>query len=184
MTIMAAAEAEESPNFLVPNATFLVELVLFGIFFFIFARFIVPPLSRAMRERDEMVRKQAEDSQAAARRLEQAQERFDAALAEARAEGTKIRDEARAEANEIREQMRAKADAEVQRIRQQGEEQLASQREQAVQQLRSDIGGLSTELAERVVGSPVATGGSRSTVDRFLADLDTSAGSSSRGGAG
>ena len=38
--------AEENSNFLVPNATFFVELLLFLVILFIFWRFIVPPLTR------------------------------------------------------------------------------------------------------------------------------------------
>lgn len=168
-TTLAAA----SNNFLLPNATFVVELILFLLVLWIFYRFIVPPLAKAMRERDDMVRRQVEDSEEAARLLRQAEERFDSALAEARAEAGRIRDEARAEANRVREEMREKADTEVERIRQQGAEQLAEQHDQTVRQLRTEIGGLSTKLAERIIGESVSGARNRSTVDRFLADLES-----------
>lgn len=157
---MTTVLAQESNNFLLPNATFFVELVLFLIVFWIFAKFIVPPLSRAMRERDEMNRKQAEDREESARRLRRAEERYQESLAEARGEAGRIRDEARADAQRIRDEMREQADQEVARIRREGEEQLAEQREQAVQQLQGELGGLSTELAERIIGRQAApTGG-------------------------
>jgi F-type H+-transporting ATPase subunit b len=73
--------AEENSNFLVPNATFFVELLLFLVILFIFWRFIVPPLMRAMKERDEMNRKQAQDREEATRRLQEAEERYQATLA-------------------------------------------------------------------------------------------------------
>lgn len=169
----AAGEGGGSGNFLLPNATIVVELLLFLIVFAVFARWIVPPLSRAMRERDEMVRKQAEDREESARRLKQAEERYESALAEARAEASRIRDEARAEANKVREEMRAETDREVERIRRRGEEQLAAQRAETVRALRSEIGGLSGELARRIAGSSLADDAAqRSTVDRFLAELD------------
>jgi F-type H+-transporting ATPase subunit b len=78
--------AEENSNFLVPNATFFVELLLFLIILFIFARFIVPPLSRAMAEREQMIRRAAEDRDEAGRKLQEAEERYQAALAEAHKE--------------------------------------------------------------------------------------------------
>ena len=126
-----------------------------------------------MAERDEMNRKQAEEREEATRRLQEAEERYQAALAEARKEATAIRDEARADAQRIRDEMRAETDREVARIREQGEQQLAQQRQQVLGELRGDIGGLSTELASRILGTPMgADGPQRDTVDRFLAELD------------
>lgn len=165
--------AEESTNFLVPNATIFVEIVLFLIVLFIFSRYIVPPLSKAMREREEMNHRQAEEREEATRRLQEAEERYQAALAEARREATAIRDEARAEAQRIRDEMRTETDREVARIREQGEQQLAQQRQQVLDELRGDIGDLSTELASRILGTPVGEGGDQqATVERFLSELD------------
>ncbi len=177
--------AEENSNFLVPNATFFVELLLFLVILFIFWRFIVPPLTRAMKERDEMNKKQAQDREEATRRLQEAEERYQAALAEARKEASAIRDEARAEAQRIRDDMRAQTDREVARIREQGEEQLAQQRQQVLGELRADIGGLSTQLASRILGTPMgADGPQRETVDRFLAEADGDDRAAHRSGGG
>lgn len=168
-----AAAAEETPNFLVPNATIIVEFILFLLVLFFFYRFVVPPLTKAMAERDEMNRKQVEDRDNALRRLAEAEERYQKSLAEARAEAAAIRDEARADAQRTREEMRAETDREVAEIHRRGEEQLAAQREEAVRSLRTEIGGLSTQLAERVLGRSLSGDGShQSTVNSFLVGLD------------
>ncbi len=170
---MTTPLAAETNNFLLPNATIIVEFVLFLIILFVFSRFIVPPLTAAMRRRQEMVQKQAQEREESARRLKEAQERYEGALAEARAEANSIRDEARADAQRIRSEMREETDREVERIRQQGEEQLAAQREQTVRELRTEIGGLSTELASRILARPMGTDGpQRDTIDSFVSDLD------------
>ena len=88
--------AAETQNFLLPNATIFVDLPLFVIILLFFYRFIVPPLTKAMAEREEMVRRQAEERDAAVRKLAEAQERYEAALADARAQATAVKDEARA----------------------------------------------------------------------------------------
>ena len=61
MNFVAAAGGEAPPNFLVPNATIFVVFVIFLLVLFFFYRFVVPPLTKAMAERDEMIRKQVED---------------------------------------------------------------------------------------------------------------------------
>jgi F-type H+-transporting ATPase subunit b len=173
MVTTLVAQAKETPNFLLPNATSIVVFVIFLVILLFFYRFVVPPLTKAMAERDEMNRKQVEDRENAQRKLVEAEQRYEKALAEARGEAAKIRDEARAEAQKIRDDMKAETDREVAEIHRRGEEQLATQREEAVRSLRAEIGGLSTQLAERVLGRPLAGDGSyRATIDAFLADLD------------
>ncbi|MDT7601119.1 MAG: F-type H+-transporting ATPase subunit b [Pseudonocardiales bacterium] len=160
-------------NFLLPNGTIIAELVAFLIILFVLWKYVVPPLNKSLQARQDMVQKQVEDSEEASRKLKGAEERYDQALAEARTEAAKIRDGARADGERIREELREQATAEVERIRQRGEEQLAAQREQVVRQLRSELGGLSVQLAEQLVGHELSDDASkRSTVDRFLAQLD------------
>ena len=66
--------------------------------------------------------------------------------------------------------MRAETDREVAEIHRRGAEELAEQRAQAVQELRGQVGGLSTDLAGRILGRPVDH--DDQTVQRFLAELD------------
>jgi F-type H+-transporting ATPase subunit b len=158
--------------FLIPNATFFVELVIFLIVFGVLWRYVVPPVKRAMTERQEMVRRQIEESQQARMRLAEAEARYAEALAEARIEAAKIRETSRADAQEIKDEMRRQAEQEVERIRQRGAEQLANQREQVVRELRSELGKLAVTLASRIVGESVADDARRAgTVDRFLDEL-------------
>ena len=125
-----------------------------------------------MDERQNMVRRQIEESQQASKRLSEAETRYAQALAEARIEAAKIRETARADAQEIKDEMRQQAEQEVARIRQRGEEQLATQREAVVRELRGELGKLAVMLAGRIVGESVADDARRAgTVDRFLNEL-------------
>jgi F-type H+-transporting ATPase subunit b len=179
-TVLAAG----SNNFLLPNGTFIAELVAFLLILFVLWKYVMPPLSTSLQNRQDMVQKQVEDSEEASRKLKAAEERYNQALTEARTEAAKIRDNARADGERIREELREQANAEVERIRQRGEEQLSTQREQVVRQLRGELGGLSLQLAERLVGHELADDDrKRSTVDEFLAQLDQMPGQQSDSGA-
>lgn len=162
--------------FLIPNATFFVELVIFLIVLAVLWRYAVPPVKRAMDERREMVRRQIEESQQASKRLTEAEARYSQALAEARVEAAKIRETARADAQEIKDEMREQAEQEVARIRERGEEQLAHQRDQIAREMRGELGKLAVMLAGRIVGESVADEARRAgTVDRFLDELQAMA---------
>lgn len=171
--ILAAQGGGGQSNFLIPNGTIIVELLIFLIVLGVIWRYVVPPLRRAMQARQEVIRKQIEEAEETRKRLDEAESRYRDALGEARTEAAKIREGARADAQRIKEEMREQADQEVARIRERGEEQLAQQRDQAVRQLRGEVGQLALSLANRLVGESVADDAKRSaTVDRFLDELD------------
>lgn len=177
VTHAAAAQLaqEEGGNdiFLVPNGTFIAELLIFLIVFGVIWRYVVPPVKKAMAERQEMVRRQIEEARKTRELLEQAEAKYREVLGEARTEAAKIRDEARAEAGRIKAELREQADREIALIRQRADEQLATQREQVLRQLRSEIGSLSLQLAERIVGESMEDEARRrGTVDRFITELD------------
>jgi F-type H+-transporting ATPase subunit b len=177
--------------FLIPNATFFVELVILLIVLAVLWRYAVPPVKRAMDGRREMVRRQIEESQQASKRLAEAEARYSQALSEARVEAAKIRETARADAQELKDEIRQQTEQEVARIRERGEEQLAHQRDQIVREMRAELGKLAVTLAGRIVGESVADDARRAgTVDRFLDEMqamaaaDSDAGSSDSTGDG
>src|SRR5262249_23833644 len=166
-------------NFLVPNATFLAEVVAFAIILWVLYRYVVPPVQKAMRERQELIRGQIEESRQAREQLAKAEADYQRALFEARAEAAKIRDGAR-----LRDEMRVQAQEEADRIRARAVEQLATQRQQVVNELRAEIGRLAVTLAERIVGESLTDDARRQrTVDRFLTELEQMAGGSAEPGA-
>jgi F-type H+-transporting ATPase subunit b len=163
MATIQIAQEQEKNNFLIPNATFIVETIIFLIVMFIFFRFIVPPIRQALKDRNDMVTRQAEESRKASETFAAADQRHQEALAEARAEAGSIRDAARADGQRVLDELRGQATAEVTRLRTAGEEQLAAQRTQVVSDLEPQVAELSRSLASRIVGEKVtaASGGRR-----------------------
>jgi F-type H+-transporting ATPase subunit b len=160
-------------NFLVPNATFIAEFVAFLIILFILNKYIVPPVQKAMRARQEIIRQQMEDAEQTKANLADAQAEYQRALAEARTQAAQIRENARAEAQRTIEELRTQAQEESARIVARGEEQLANQRGAVVRELRGEIGTLALELSEKIVSQRLADDAqARATVDAFLADLE------------
>jgi len=144
--LLAATSTEGDSNFLVPNATFIAELVAFGLLLWALSKYVLPPLSRAMTQRQDFIDRQIKDSQTARERVEQTEADLKALLEETRADASRIRDR--------------------------GEQQLAAEREQVIAAVRADLGRLAAELAERIVGESLDDDArQRRIVDRFLDDL-------------
>src|SRR6478672_2446210 len=171
---MAAHDTVAVNNFLIPNATFIAELVAFVIILWIIARYILPPIRKAMTDRQAMITKQVEDSEEAKRQLAEAERAYQNALTESRTEAAQIRENARAEAQRTVEDLKTQAQEESARIVARGEEQLASQRSAIVRDLRGEIGTLAVELSEKIVDQRLSDEAQvSSTVDAFLAGLES-----------
>ena len=173
-----AAEEGGGNHILVPP---LAEIIVGGIAFivilFVLAKFVFPRMEQMFQARVEAIEggiKRAEAAQAEANQL---LEQYRTQLAEARTEAARIRDEARADAEGIRQDVLAKAREESDRIIAAGNEQLSAQRESILRELRSEVGTLAVDLASKIVGEAlVDEARTRGTVERFIADLDTTAG--------
>jgi F-type H+-transporting ATPase subunit b len=174
MLQVAAGLIPLASNFLAPNGTFLVEVIAFGIIVWVLAKFVIPPINKAMTARQDAIRTQFAELDDAKDDAHKAEEEFKAQIADARKQAAKIREEANEQGNQIVAEAREKANTEATRIIEHGHAQIEAERKQAVASLRAEVGTLATELAGRIVGESLQDD-ERSTrvVDRFLADLET-----------
>jgi F-type H+-transporting ATPase subunit b len=171
-------------NFLVPNGTFVVELIAFAIIAWLIGKYIVPPINRAMTARQEAIRNEFAELESARDDARKTEEAYKAQLTDARHEAAKIREEAREQGASIIAEMREQAQEEAERIVAHARAQIAAERQQAVASLRSEVGSLATALAGRIVGEALEDDDrSARVVDRFLADLETLEQAQADGGA-
>jgi F-type H+-transporting ATPase subunit b len=169
--------AEKTPNFLVPNGTFLVELIAFAIIVFVLGKYVIPPINKAMADRQDAIRKQFAELDTAKAAASSAEDEFRAQIADARQEAARIREEAREQGAAIVSEMREQAQAEASRIVEHAHTQIEADRQAAVTSLRTEVGSMATELASRIVGESLEDQARQSrVVERFLDELDAGAG--------
>src|SRR5699024_10885505 len=168
--------AEESDhNPIVPTSYDIVwSIVVLIIIGFFFWKFALPAYRRVMDERSEKIEggiARAEEAQAKA---QEALEKYNAQLADARLEAARIREDARDQGKQIRAEMKSKAQEESDRIVASGSSQLASQQQQSVAELRGDLGRTAVDLSEKIIGESLSDDVERAgTIDRFLSELDS-----------
>jgi F-type H+-transporting ATPase subunit b len=162
-----------SGNFLIPDATFLAEIVAFLLILAFMWKYVVPPLQKNLAARQDVIRQQLEDARLAAERLSAAETDYAAALAEARTEAARTREDARRIRQEIIDTAKDEARAAAEEVTRLAEERLQVQHRQVLAELRSEVGQLAIELAGRIVGESLTDEGlQHRIVDRFLAELD------------
>jgi F-type H+-transporting ATPase subunit b len=160
-------------NFLVPNATFIAEVIAFVVIIWVLAKFIIPPINAAMAARQEAIRKQFADLEEAEEDARKAEADYKEQLNDAKHEAARIREEAREHGAQIVQEAREKAQAEADRIIEHAHTQIEADRKSAVASLRRDVGSLATTLAGRIVGESMDDDKRQGrVVERFLADLE------------
>ena len=155
--VLLAAEEGGQSNFLVPNGTFFFVLIIFLIVLGVIGKWVVPPISKVLSERDAMVKKTAEDNRKAAQLRSAADADYRKVMGEARTAASTVRDEARNEGRKIVEEARTRANAEVSGVLQQANEQLTEQSLAVTADLQASVETLAANLASRVLGVDVTT---------------------------
>ena len=162
-------------NFLIPNATLLVELLGFAILLFVLGRWVIPRVNKTLEERQERIRRQFEESEQAKANAEAAEREYKEELVRARQEAASIREGAREQGAAIVAEMREQANAEAQRILAHAHSQLQAERQQVLQQVRAELGTIATTLAERILGQSLRDGTrQQATIEQFIAELESS----------
>jgi F-type H+-transporting ATPase subunit b len=179
--MQAELAAAKTNNFLVPNGTFIFEVIAFFVILWVLRRYVVPPINKAMTGRQEYIRKQLDEGREAKERLEAAEKEYQAALVQTRTDAARIRDEARAQGQAIIEELRQRAQEEADRVSERGEARLEAERQQIVAQLRTEVGQIAVDLASRIVGESLTDDArQRRVVERFIEDLESGAAAEDR----
>ena len=174
--ILLAAEGEASNPLLPAIYDIVWSIIPFALVLLLFWRIVLPRLQKTLDERSSAIEggiAQAESAQAEAK---EALEKYNALLAEARAEASDIRDKARSEGQVILAEMKESAQAEANRIAATASAQIEAERHQALLSLRKEVGNLALDLAAAVVQERLTEDAkAASVIDKLLADIDTDA---------
>jgi F-type H+-transporting ATPase subunit b len=174
------AAAAAAPNPLLPTVPDLVYGgFVFLVVLVVFIWKVLPRLNTMLDARSDAIEggiKRAEIAEAAA---EAKKDEYEAALAEARAEGARIRDQARAEGVKIVAEAKEQATVEAARVTANAHLQIEAERTSALVSLRAEVGSLAIDLASGVIGESLSSDKrSKDIVDRFLSDLEAPASAS------
>ncbi|QHD85517.1 F0F1 ATP synthase subunit B/delta [Gordonia sp. JH63] len=153
-------------------AIFIAQLFGFAVILFLLWKYVRPPVAKMMRDRQETVRQQLAESEAAAKRVADGKQAREKAVAEAKAEAEQMQKDAAADAEAITSDIRAQADHEVKRISEHGRNQVALVRANLVRQLRTDLGLTAVDKAGELVRNHLADDSAQAaSVDRVIDEL-------------
>lgn len=132
----------------------------------------LPPVRKAMRQREEQVRSDQEAAERARQECEQLRRDYDATLAEARAEAARIVEEARSEADARRTELLRAAEDDVAGQRAEALASLEVERARALEGLVPQLSELAVGAASKVVGQQLDVASNRSVVESHVTGQD------------
>lgn len=164
-----------SSNFLVPNLTFVFELIAFLIVLFVLGKYVLPVLQRSLEERQENVRKGILDAEEAKQRLAKTEADYQEAMDQARTEARAMVDEARRLGSQAQAEARRRGEEEAARIVAGARAEIEASARRATEDLRREVTGLVVSVVEKVVGEGLDTRAHHDLIDRTIAEVEEAA---------
>ncbi len=158
-----------SSNFLVPNGTFIVVLIAFLLVLGFVGRIVLPPLNRALNDRQDQIRGELEAADRAKADAEEADAERRAMLDQARAQAREIVSQASTTAEQTRVRAEVEAQAIHDRILAAAEAEVAVARQAAIELVSARVGEIVMAAAERVIGREISAGDHQDLIDEAIA---------------
>jgi F-type H+-transporting ATPase subunit b len=145
-----AAEGEGS-SLIEINWTLGVQLVSFLLLLAVLYKLMYRPLLAALEGRTTAIQQQLAEAQAAREEAQRALGAMEERIRAAQAEAQALRERALREAAELRDRLSAEARQEATRLIEGAQAQVSQEVRRARAELRAEVGGLATQIAERLI---------------------------------
>ena len=145
-------------------------VVIFGVVFFLLAKFGFPVITKAVEKRSNHIRDSLAAAEQARLSLESLQADQKKIIDNARAEQGRILQEASRTGEEIIARAREEAQAEGARILQKTRDEIAAEKEAALLEIRSEVSALSVAVAEKVIRKELDTNAEQMALLDRMAD--------------
>jgi F-type H+-transporting ATPase subunit b len=170
--------------FLLPNGTFFVELIVFIVLIVIMQKKIIPPVTRALAERQERIRASLDAADQARADASAADDERRAVLEEARQNAREVVAQANRTAEAVRVDFQTRGQAEFDRIVGGAEAEVALARQRAVEDAANRLGEITMDVVARVIGRPVSVDAHQDLISEAVNALHFGAAGSAAAGSG
>nr|WP_264477842.1 MULTISPECIES: F0F1 ATP synthase subunit B [Halomonas] len=151
--------------------TLIGQTIAFAIFVWFCIKYVWPPISNALHERQKKIADGLDAASRATRDLELAQERSEQTLKESKEQASAIIEQANKRSAQIVEEARATARAEGERLVASARSEIEQEVNRAKDELRAQVSRLAIIGAERILQESVDEKAHRKLLDELAAEL-------------
>lgn len=153
------------------NATLIGQLVTFIILVWFTRRFVWPPITKAMLEREKKIAAGLEAAERSKRELEMAEHKALNIIRDAKQDATSIVDQANKRSAQIVDDAKEAARQEGQRIVERAQDEIAREVSQTKDEMRKQLAVLAVAGAEKIIQRNLELSDQAALLDEFVAEI-------------
>lgn len=153
------------------NATLIGQMITFGLFVWVMMKFVWPPLTQAMQERQQRIAEGLAAAEQGNTQLERSRQEVESALQAARQQAAEILAQANRRGAEMIEQAKQAAREEGERQIRSAEALIAQEVSQARESLRREVADLAMAAAGRILKREIDPSAHRDLVDELVRQI-------------
>ncbi|WP_373787629.1 F0F1 ATP synthase subunit B [Jeotgalibaca porci] len=150
----------------------IVTLVSFLLLFWLVKRVAWKPLMGMLEERERVINADLDKAAKNHEISQQQRSETEVQLREARTNANELLSKAQLEGSALQKTIIKEANEDAQRIRQQAQREVAAERIRTLNNMRSEISGLSIDIAEKIIGRELTSSDHERLVDEFIQGLE------------
>ncbi|MEI8148844.1 MAG: F0F1 ATP synthase subunit B [Actinomycetes bacterium] len=141
--------------FLIPNGTFVVELLVFVAIVVLVAKKALPPIMKSLEDRQDKIRTSLEAASRAQEAANEAAQERERVLAEAREQARQIVANAQSLSDQIKDESAGRGKAEYDRLIAAAQGEVSAAKQRAVEEAGSRMSEITFDLVAKIVGREV-----------------------------
>ena len=153
------------------NLTLVGEMITFAILVWVTMKFIWPPITKAMREREKKIADGLEAATRGEKSLELAQEKVKKQLREVKLEASGIIDQANKRVAQMLEEAKDKASLEGKKMLDLAKADIGKEMEAAKEELLNQVAALVIEIAEKVLQKNIDAKTNAELINKLLEEI-------------
>src|ERR1700722_95854 len=153
------------------NATLVGQLITFLVLVWFTMKYVWPPITTAMREREKKIAAGLEAAERSKRELELAEHKALAILREAKHEASLIVDSAHKRSMQLIDEAKENAQEEGKRILEVANEEIVREVSKTKEGLRKQLAGLAVAGAEKIIKNNLDESAQTSLLEEFVAEI-------------
>ena len=153
------------------NATLIGQMITFGIFLWVTAKFVWPPMIQALRDRQQKIADGLAAAERGQRDLEKAKEDAQAVLDQAKKQAAEILNQANKRNTEIVEEAKKDARAEGDRLVASAKAQIEQEVARAREDLRKEVASIAVMGAGRILAKEIDASAHKDLLDKVANEI-------------
>lgn len=153
------------------NATLIGQLITFAILVWFTMKYVWPPITKAMQEREKTIAAGLEATERSKRELEQAQHKAISIIHDAKRDAAQVIEQAHKRAGQILEEAKLTAREEGERLLERAKAEIGREVNQAKEILRKQLSLLAVQGAEKIIQHNLDAAKQTALLDEFVAEI-------------